>query len=92
MSSQYSVGFINTESDSGSLDAEGPKFIRCMDGPESYIHEVWNFGEDGVTREVHLIARVDVVAGFFGKFATNSRTGIWHRISMFGRISINGSV
>ena len=42
-----------------------------MDGREPQIHEVWNFGEDGVSREVQLTAQVDVGSGLFGEFANN---------------------
>ena len=63
-----------------------------MDGQEPQIHEVWTFGEDGITREVHPIAQVDVGAGFFEKFATDYLTESWRRVPMFGGNSINGSV
>ena len=63
-----------------------------MDRQESRIHEVWNFGEDGVTREVHPTAQVDVGDGFFREFSNNYLTEIWRRVPMFGRNSINGSV
>ena len=62
------VGSIDSPYDSGGGDAEGPKFIQCMDGQEPQIHEVWTFGEDGVTREVHPTAQVDVSAGLVGEF------------------------
>ena len=35
-----------------------------MDGRQPHIHEVWTFGEGGVTWEVHLKAQVDVGSGF----------------------------
>ena len=56
------------------------------------VNEVWNFVEDGVTREVHLIARVDVRAGAAREFSPNYLTKSWRRVPMFSRISINGSV
>ena len=63
-----------------------------MDRREPQIHEAWTFGEDGITREVHLTAQVDVVAGFVEEFATNYLTPSWRRIYMFGINYINGSV
>ena len=36
--------------------------ICCVDRQQPEIHEVWTFGEDGFTPEVHPTARVDVVA------------------------------
>ena len=83
------VGFIDKASDSGSRDAEGPKFIRCMDGHEPHFHEVWTFGEDGVTSGVHPTTQVDVGAGFFGELVTDFLTESWRRVPMFFRNSIN---
>ena len=42
-------------------------------------------------REVHMIERVDVGAGFVGEFATDCLTPSWRRIPMFGVNPINGS-
>ena len=64
MAKQEPVGSIGRPSDSVSRDTEGPKFIQCVDGRDPQIHEVWTFGEDGVTREVHLTSQVDVGTGF----------------------------
>ena len=66
MARQESVGSIRLPSDYGSGDEDGPEFIRCVDGQESQIHEVWTFGEDGVTHEVHPTAQVDIGTGFVG--------------------------
>ena len=63
-----------------------------MDGKDPQIHEVWTFGEDGVTREVHPTAQVDFGAGIVRDFTTNYLTGIWRRFPMFVKIYINGSV
>ena len=92
MTRQEPVGSISRPSDYGSGDAEVPEFIRCEEGREPQIHEVWDFGEDGVTREIHPTAQVDVSAGVFGEFATNCLTESWRRIPIFGRIFINGNV
>ena len=58
---------MRCRSNSGSGGKDGPKFICCVEGRQPQIREVWNFGEDGVTCAVHLTARVDVGAGFFGE-------------------------
>ena len=92
MARREPVGSISWPSDSGSGDAEGPECIRCVDRLKPHIHEVWDFGEDDVTREIHPTAQVDVSAGVVGYFATNYLTKSWRRIPIFGRISINGSV
>ena len=71
MPGRDTVGSINSPSDSVSRDAEGPEFIRCVDGQEPQIHEVWTFGEDGITREVHPTEQVDVGAGVVSVLATD---------------------
>ena len=71
MTRQDPVGSISWPSDSGSGGAEVPEFIRCVDGQEPQIHEVWDFGEDGVTHEFHPAALVDVGAGVVGEFAND---------------------
>ena len=63
-------GAIRRRSDSGSGYEGRPDFIQCVDGRDPH-HEVWTFGEDSITREVHLTARVDAGARFVGEFATN---------------------
>ena len=56
MARQEPVGSICWPSDSGIGDAEVPKFIQYVDGREPKINEVWAFGDDGATREIHLTA------------------------------------
>ena len=55
---------VRHRSNSGSGGEDGQEFICCVNGRQPEIHEVWIFGEDGVTHEVHPTARVDVGAGF----------------------------
>ena len=52
-------------------DEDELDFIQCVDGRETHIHKVWNFGEDGVTCEVHPTSGVGVGTGFVGEFVTN---------------------
>ena len=66
MAAEEPVGSMCHQTNSGSGEEDGPEFIRCVDGRQPQIHEVWNFGKDNVMREVHLTARVDVGAGFIG--------------------------
>ena len=56
------------------------------------IHEVCTFGENSVTPKVHLTARIDVKTFVGDFFATDYLTPTWHRIYMFSRNYINGSV
>ena len=65
------VGDIHWRSNSGSGDEDGLEFIRCVDGRDPQVHEVWIFGEDGVTPEIYLTALVDVGDVIVGKFLIN---------------------
>ena len=62
---QDSVGSMGRFSDSGSEDAFGPEIIQCVDGQEPQIHEVWDFVSDGITREIHPTAQMDVGSEFY---------------------------
>ena len=74
MARREPVGSIRRTSDYGSGDKDRPEFIHFVDGRHPKIHEVWTFGEDGVTRKVRPTARIDVGA-FVGEcFATNYLT------------------
>ena len=92
MAGREPVGYIRRHSGSDSGDEDGPKLILCVDVRDPHIKEVWTFGEDGVTREVHPTAQVDVGAGFVGEFVTNYLTPSLRRIRMFGLNSINGGI
>ena len=91
MARQEPVGSICRPSYYGSGYEDGPEFIQFVEGRDPQIHEVWTFGEDGVTREIHPTARVDISAGFVGKFTTNYLTPSWRRLPMFVINFINGS-
>ena len=64
------MGPIYRRSDSVSGVAEGVEFIRCIDGWEPQIHEIWCPGSNGVTREVHPIAQIDVGTETIGQSLT----------------------
>ena len=70
MASWEPVGSIRQLSNSGKGDEDRPEFIRCVDGQDPQIHEVWTLCEDGITREVNLTLQVDVSAGFVCEFLT----------------------
>ena len=86
------VGPIRRPSDYGSGGTEGPEFILFVDGREPQIHEVWAFGSDGITHEVHPTAQVDIIAGVMGEFSSDSLTESGRRITILRKISMNGSV
>ena len=56
MARQEPVEYICWPYNYVSGDEDGPEFIRCVDGRETQIHEVWTFGEDSVMQKVNLIA------------------------------------
>ena len=77
---------------SGNRGKDGIEFIRCVDGWEPQIHKIWRFAEDGITREVHSFARVDV-GNFSGDcFQTHYMTEEARRVTIFGQRYINLSV
>ena len=92
MARRDTVGSNRWPSNADSDNEDRPQLILCVDRLQPQIHEVWTFGDDGVTHEVHPTARIDVSTGFFGELATNYLTPSWRRFPMFGRIPINGSV
>ena len=53
ISRRESVGDIRWPSDSGDGKKYRPEFIRCVDGRQPEIHEVWTVGEDDFSPEVH---------------------------------------
>ena len=80
-----SVVDICQPSDSGSGDDDGLGFIWFVGGQQTEIYEVWTFGDNRITPEVHPTARVDVGA-FVGKcVATNYLTENGLEVPMFGR-------
>ena len=56
------------------------------------MHEVWALGFNRITREVHLIVQVDVGDGVVGQFSSEYLTENECRITILGKISMNGSV
>ena len=77
------VGCIGCSYNYGSRDAEGPEFIRCVDGRAPQIHEIWALREDGVTRKFHRTAQVNVSAGVIAEFMTDYLTETLRRIPFF---------
>ena len=83
------VGSICWPSNSGRGGNEGLKFIRFVDSQDPQINEVWNFGSNSITREVHPIAQVDFGAGVVGVFSYDYLTESGRRVPIIGQISIN---
>ena len=68
------------------------EFICCVGGQQPQIQEVWTFAEDGITRKVHPTTRIDIGTFSGDCFHTDYSTEEGHRVSIYGRKSINGSV
>ena len=56
------------------------------------MHKIWRLGSDGITREVHPTAQIDIGAGTMGQFSYDYLAENGWRIPILGQISINGSV
>ena len=69
-----------------------PEFIQCVIGRLSQMHEVWDFGFDRITCEVHIKAQVDVSDGVVGYLFPNYLTESGRRVPILSQIPINGSV
>ena len=85
------MGSICRPYDSGSGGTKGVEFIRCVDGQDPQIHEIWCLGSYGVTREVHLTAQIDVGAETVGQVLTQYLSENGRIIPVIGQISINGN-
>ena len=66
MTQRAPFGSICRLSEFGSVGTEGPDFIRCVDVREPQIHEVWDFGSNGITCEFHPKERENISAGDVG--------------------------
>ena len=83
---------IRQPSDSGSGGTKCIELIWCVDNRYPQIHEIRFLGSNGVIREVHLTAQIDVDADTVRQFLTPYFAENGRRIPIIGQISINGSV
>ena len=67
-------------------------FVQCVDGRELLIHEVWSLGLDGIIREFHPTARVEVPSRTVGEFVTNYLSENGYIAHITRQLSINDSV
>ena len=77
---------------SGNRGKDGIDFFCCVDGREPQIHELWSFAEDGITREVHPFACVNIGDLSGDCFQTYYMTEEDRRVTIFGQRPINASV
>ena len=64
------------------MGTEATAFIKCINGRDPQINELWCLGLDGICRKVHTKARVEVPSGTVGEFG----------IKIIGQLSVNNSV
>ena len=64
------MGDIHRNSNCGSGGPETGAFIQCVNGIEIQIHELLCWDIDGICREVHPTARVDILEGTVREFVT----------------------
>ena len=86
------VGSIYRPSKSGSGGTKGPEFIRCVEGQDPQMHEIWCFGSDGITREFHPTAQLYFGDGVVGQLWSDYLAENRRRIPILIQISINGIV
>ena len=67
-------------------------YIRCIEGREPEVFELWAFAEDGI-RKIHLYARVQISDDFVGEtFYSHFLNAREIRIPFLVRRAVNGSV
>ena len=88
----YPMGSIHRTLDSSSGSTKYTDFIQCVDGREPQIHKFWCLGLDGITREFHPTAHVEVSAGAVEKFVTDYLAKNECQINIIRQLSINDSV
>ena len=86
------MGNTRRPSNYGSRGPETGAFIQCANGLEPQIHELWCCSIDGICREVHLTARVDIPAGTVRYFVTEYLSENRWRNQIISKLLINGSV
>ena len=60
------MGTIRRTLDSCNGDTDTTVLTQCVDGRYPQINELWCLGLNGIFREVHFTARVDILAGTVG--------------------------
>ena len=78
-------------SDSGCGDNDISKFVRCVDGRDPKVHEVWIWGDDGITPKVHPTVWVDVDPWITPYVETDYFTETGSTTAIFVQKCINGS-
>ena len=78
--------------DSGSWGTDTTAFIQRINGWEPQINELWSLVLDGIYREVHPKARIEVPAGTVEEFVTNYLAENGRQIEIIGEIHINNSI
>ena len=59
------MGSIRWPSNYSSGGTEGVEFIQFVDSQDPQTHKIWRLSFDGVPREVHPTARIDIAMGMW---------------------------
>ena len=86
------MGSIRRPLDSGDGSNEDTAIIKCVDGREPHIHELWFLGLENITHKLHPTVQVEVAAGTVGEFVTDYLSENERRIQIIGKFSVNYSV
>ena len=86
------VGYIRQPFNSVSGADDLTEFIHCVGRQQPQIHGVWTLADDGITREVHPFARVDVSDFSRDCFKTDYFSENGRRVPIYGRKYFNGRV
>ena len=65
------MGSFCRTSNPGSSSTKDTAFIQCVDGRDPQMYEVWSLDLDGIIREVHPIAQVEVPTGTVREILNN---------------------
>ena len=86
------MGDIHSPSYSGSRALYLIVFILFANGRDTMACELWSHGLDGISRNVHPTAQVDIPTGTVVKFITDYMTTYGRRNRIIGQYSFNGGV
>ena len=86
------MGNMCRHSKSSSRGPETGAFILCFNGRDPQIYELWCWDNDGIFREVHPTARVDILAGTVREFVTKYLSENERCYQIIDELLIYGSV
>ena len=86
------MGSIRHPLDPAIRSAEDTTFIKCVDGQEPQIHELWCLVLNNIIQKEYPTAHLEVISVTVGDFVTNYLTGNGRIIHIIWQISVNDRV